>query len=56
MLVVAFFVLGLGGGEPGEADVRQNFRAIGGTLRAVDALPGEHSLQPDELGDEFGKD
>jgi Protein of unknown function (DUF3105) len=51
VLVAAFFVLGLGGGEPSEADVRESFVEIGGTLEAVEALPGEHTLQEDELGE-----
>jgi Protein of unknown function (DUF3105) len=51
VLAVAFFVLGLGGGEPSEAEVRSNMQAAGCTLRAVDAQPGQHTLQEDDTAD-----
>jgi Protein of unknown function (DUF3105) len=44
-------VLGLGGGEPSPGEVREKVKAAGGTMRTVDALPGDHTLQADEKGD-----
>ena len=44
-------LVGIAGGEPGPAEVREKVESAGGTLREVQAQPGEHSLQPDEKGD-----
>src|SRR5688500_7126783 len=48
---VLVFVLGVGGGDPSAAEVREKVRDAGGTMRTVDARPGDHTLQPDQKGD-----
>jgi hypothetical protein len=43
----AFFLLGAGG-SPDENEVRTDLEAAGCTMQAVKALPGKHSLGPDD--------
>jgi Protein of unknown function (DUF3105) len=45
---VAIALLGLGGSDPSPEEVRTKIEAAGGTLQAVKAQVGRHSLGPDD--------
>jgi Protein of unknown function (DUF3105) len=49
-------LLGVGGGDPDPAEVRQELVAAGCTMRTVDALPGDHTLADDETSDTWNTD
>jgi len=55
-VVFGLVVLGIGGGDPSVADVREKVVAAGGTLREVEALPGDHTLGADDTSEDWNTD
>jgi hypothetical protein len=55
-VVFAGVALGLGGGDPSAAEVREKVVAAGGTLREVPAQPGDHTLGPDDTSEDWNTD
>ncbi len=53
--VVALLGLG-GGGRPSVEEVRTSLQTAGCTLEVAEALPGRHSLQPDQTTDDWNTD
>ncbi len=57
VLVGAFAMLGMGGGDASDEDVRASFEAAGCTFQTADALEGAHSiLEPGGTSDEWNTD
>jgi Protein of unknown function (DUF3105) len=46
-------LLGVGGGDPDPAEVREELEAAGCTLRDVEARSGDHTLGPDDTSDQW---
>jgi hypothetical protein len=53
--VVGLVGLG-GGGGPSEEEVRASLEAAGCTLQVAEALPGEHSVEPDGTSEDWNTD